>query len=61
MTKKKTDTSKPKMQAAANSGSRKCLMCGETFDSEGSHNRVCKRCKGTQAWREGRSSTESAA
>ena len=33
---------------------RKCLMCGDTFHSTGSHNRICKRCKSTQAWREGR-------
>lgn len=32
---------------------RRCLMCGSTFPSEGQHNHVCKRCKGTQAWRDG--------
>ncbi len=30
---------------------RRCLMCGRDFVSEGSHNRVCKRCKETNAWR----------
>lgn len=35
---------------------RTCLMCGDTFPSNGSHNRICKRCKSTQAWREGRDS-----
>lgn len=33
--------------------SRKCLMCGEKFESEGAHNRICHRCKLTRAWREG--------
>lgn len=36
------------------SAKRKCLMCGDSFASTGAHNRVCKRCKSTQAWREGR-------
>lgn len=33
--------------------SRKCLMCGQAFDSEGAHNRICHRCKLTRTWREG--------
>ena len=32
---------------------RRCLMCGTLFLSFGSGNRVCKKCKSTQAWREG--------
>lgn len=32
---------------------RRCLMCGAPFSSEGSHNRICKKCKGSQAWRDG--------
>lgn len=32
---------------------RKCLMCGDWFESEGAHNRICHRCKSTRAWREG--------
>lgn len=24
---------------------RKCLGCGNTFDSEGPHNRLCNRCR----------------
>lgn len=35
---------------------RKCLMCNGHFHSTGVHNRICKRCKSTQAWREGRDS-----
>lgn len=32
---------------------RDCLMCRTTFSSQGPHNRVCDRCKHSQAWREG--------
>jgi hypothetical protein len=32
---------------------RRCLLCGETFPSAGPHNRICKRCKSSQAWRQG--------
>ena len=31
----------------------RCLMCGEDFESDGSHNRICKKCKSTRQWREG--------
>lgn len=27
-------------------GPRPCLCCGETFDSEGIHNRLCVECRG---------------
>jgi hypothetical protein len=27
---------------------RKCLVCEELFDSEGSHNRICAECKAMQ-------------
>ncbi len=30
---------------------RSCLMCGRSFDSEGAHNRICRRCKAGQAYR----------
>ena len=30
---------------------RKCLMCGNPFQSEGAHNRICADCKSTRAWR----------
>lgn len=33
--------------------SRVCLMCGVTFESEGAHNRICPKCKSSQAWRSG--------
>ncbi len=32
---------------------RRCLLCGEKFGSAGSHNRICKRCKSSQVWRQG--------
>ena len=30
---------------------RACLMCGDSFDSEGAHNRICRRCKASQTYR----------
>ncbi|MEM7173474.1 MAG: hypothetical protein AAF530_25140 [Pseudomonadota bacterium] len=32
---------------------RRCLMCSDSFPSEGAHNRVCSRCRGSQRWRDG--------
>ncbi|MGE4217806.1 MAG: hypothetical protein AB7G39_00040 [Alphaproteobacteria bacterium] len=32
---------------------RKCLMCGDRFESEWAGERVCKRCKATSVWRQG--------
>ena len=32
---------------------RRCLLCGEKFGSAGPHNRICKRCKSSQVWRQG--------
>lgn len=32
---------------------RTCLMCGDGFDSEWSGERVCKRCKSNDSWRNG--------
>ena len=32
---------------------RRCLMCSEVFESDWAGERVCKRCKGTAAWRSG--------
>lgn len=32
---------------------RRCLCCSESFLSEGAHERVCQRCKGTENWRSG--------
>ncbi len=32
---------------------RRCLMCHDTFHSEWSGERICKRCRQTAAWRQG--------
>jgi hypothetical protein len=32
---------------------RRCLACGNSFDSEGPHNRICRRCKSSKVWRDG--------
>ena len=32
---------------------RRCLMCKDTFHSEWSGDRICKRCRQTAAWRQG--------
>ncbi|MFQ6016750.1 MAG: hypothetical protein ACE5KF_01010 [Kiloniellaceae bacterium] len=32
---------------------RRCLICGCNFPSEGPHNRICRKCKNSQAWRQG--------
>ena len=32
---------------------RRCLMCLEQFLSDGRHNRICRRCRSSQAWRDG--------
>ena len=32
---------------------RSCLRCQSDFQSEWAGERICKRCKGTAAWREG--------
>ncbi len=57
---RKESTKKP-TQEHQKRGIRCCLMCGNDFYSDGTHNRICKRCKGTQVWREGGTDMESAA
>ncbi len=32
---------------------RRCLLCADKFGSAGPHNRICKRCKSSQVWRQG--------
>lgn len=32
---------------------RSCLMCSSSFQSYGSHNRICNRCKDTQSYQNG--------
>jgi hypothetical protein len=36
--------------AIANAVRRKCLSCQRPFDSDGPGNRICGRCKATEAW-----------
>lgn len=38
---------------AAVQKSRNCLMCNSSFQSYGSHNRICNRCKDTQCYQGG--------
>ena len=39
--------------AAVRPGERRCLMCQDAFRSEGIHNRICRRCRGSQPWKDG--------
>lgn len=34
---------------------RQCLKCHSQFESTWSGERICRRCKGTAAWRQGQS------
>lgn len=34
---------------------RQCLKCATQFESTWSGERICRRCKGTAAWRQGQS------
>ncbi len=42
---------KVKRTARSERQARSCLMCGRSFDSEGAHNRICRRCKASQTYR----------
>jgi len=37
----------------ANKKPRNCLMCSSAFNSHGSHNRICRRCKDTNCYQAG--------
>jgi len=50
----------PQLESAPETGGhknparlRRCLLCHEKFGSAGPHNRICKRCKASQVWRQG--------
>jgi DnaJ-class molecular chaperone len=48
----KEDEPKSREQAAASDGvKRTCMMCKEAFVSEWSGERICKRCRGSGAWK----------
>jgi len=32
---------------------RRCMMCGENFESDWAGERICRRCKSTEAYRRG--------
>lgn len=32
---------------------RRCMMCGEDFESDWAGERICRRCKSTEAYRRG--------
>lgn len=38
---------------AAEAKKRKCLSCGDTFDSKWSGDRICRKCKMTEGWHDG--------
>ena len=42
-----------KKSTGAKMKERKCLMCQRTFQSQGSHNRICQRCTATETYRSG--------
>lgn len=43
--------SKPNVKDAPKQ--RPCLRCSEIFESTGIGERICRRCKGSNAWRNG--------
>ena len=43
----------PKTSDATSKKTRRCLSCGNPFESEWVGNRVCKKCKDTTAWKSG--------
>ena len=47
------DHTKPQREPPYEAKTRVCLGCQERFLSEWVGDRVCKRCKGTAAWRSG--------
>jgi hypothetical protein len=43
--------SKPEPDCVYEEKSRRCLMCREAFQSSWAGDRVCKRCKHSNGWR----------
>ncbi len=50
----KKDKGKLKPECEYEQKHRRCLMCHKPFVSEWAGERVCKRCKSTSVWREGK-------
>ena len=42
---------KPRADRDMKPCARNCLCCGHRFQSEGVHERVCRRCKASELWR----------
>lgn len=42
---------KPYTPDSKGCGLKTCLKCGIQFHSQGSHNRICKRCKQKMGWK----------
>lgn len=51
MQKKNKNQDRPENAPGAQTRTRRCLMCGQSFQSEWAGERVCKKCKSTTAWR----------
>ncbi len=49
--------SKPKPERTYVAQTRHCLRCSEPFESAWPGERICRRCKGSDSWREGVAST----
>ena len=49
----RVETKKAEKEPTVEEKTRRCLMCGQSFESEWAGERVCRRCKSTEAWRRG--------
>ena len=53
MSKAKQSISRPRCEREYVAKQRQCLMCADKFLSHWPGERVCPRCKGTHAWKDG--------
>ena len=49
----KTTYKKPETDTKTDVKQCKCLMCGKKFESAWAGERICSKCKSTNAWRNG--------
>ncbi len=49
----KSTYKKPEADTKTDAKKRKCLMCGTKFQSAWVGERICGKCKSTNAWRNG--------
>lgn len=47
------DTKMPETERDTDRKTRLCLKCGLPFPSEWAGERICRKCKSTEAWRRG--------